>query len=208
MSVSGLRGSLFAIALGAVAGCTSGPASTVEGDTPKASREVVDRLNPYCGKAFPGKVLEDRPASPDAIWTAPAVLHLRCQGSGKLLALHLGEDRSRVWLLGPDRSGFRLTHMHHSPEGAPDEVSGYGGIATEPAVSPTRVEFPVDSATRQIFKDNGLDESLANVWALEFPDADTFVYELRRPGRVFRIAFDLSRTVDTPPLPWAEAALR
>lgn len=167
------------------------------------------RLTPYCGRAFPGQVREERPASPEAIWQEPMVLHLRCEGDGKLFALHLGDDRSRVWLLGQTRSGLRLSHMHHHPDGEPDAVTGYGGLAIDPAGSPDRVEFPADAASRELFARHGMDEAQAHVWALELADeGKTLIYELKRPGRIFRLAFDLSQPQTPPPLPWAEAAIR
>jgi hypothetical protein len=36
---------------------------------------------------------------------------------------------------------------------------------------------------------------MENVWAMEVHPARMFAYELRRPGRFFRVEFDLSRPV-------------
>jgi len=43
---------------------------------------------------------------------------------------------------------------------------------------------------------------VTNVWAMEFSQQKTFAYELRRPGRFFRVDFDLTRPVAAPPPPW------
>jgi hypothetical protein len=43
---------------------------------------------------------------------------------------------------------------------------------------------------------------VANVWAVEVEPNRMFAYELRRPGRFFRVEFDLARPVALPPPPW------
>lgn len=183
--------------------CSSPPSASPAGEAVDSARFVAG-LSPHCERAFVGRVAVDQPPTPEAIWREPMVLHLRCEGSGRLLALSLGEDRSRVWLLGPTAAGLRLSHMHHHQDGEPADVSGYGGLATQPAASAHRVEFSADQATQQLFRAHGMDEAAANVWALELVGENTLVYELKRPGRLFRLEFDLSRPVPPPPLPWAE----
>ena len=42
----------------------------------------------------------------------------------------------------------------------------------------------------------------ANIWAIEVAEGRTFAYELRRPGRFFRVDFDLSRPLAPPLPPW------
>jgi hypothetical protein len=52
-----------------------------------------------------------------------------------------------------------------------------------------------------MFKANGLERSVTNVWALE-ADGKIFAYELRRANRHFRVEFDLTKEVPEPPAPW------
>ena len=53
-----------------------------------------------------------------------------------------------------------------------------------------------------MFRREGLVASVENTWAMEIQPA-MFAYELTRPnGRRFRVEFDLSRPVATPPTPW------
>ena len=55
-----------------------------------------------------------------------------------------------------------------------------------------------------LFRANGLDKSVTNVWAIEATDR-IFAYELRRAPpdtRFFRVEFDLARPVPAPPPPW------
>jgi hypothetical protein len=41
-----------------------------------------------------------------------------------------------------------------------------------------------------------------NVWAIEVHRKRIFAYELRRPGRFFRVEFDLASPIASPPPPW------
>jgi hypothetical protein len=43
--------------------------------------------------------------------------------------------------------------------------------------------------------------SVPNVWAIEVHPR-TLAYELRRPGRFFRVNFDLAKPAAPPPPPW------
>jgi hypothetical protein len=61
---------------------------------------------------------------------------------------------------------------------------------------------PADAFTSQMFVRRNLPQSIPNVWALEVHPARLFAYELRRPGRFFRVEFDLARPIAAPPPPW------
>jgi len=53
-----------------------------------------------------------------------------------------------------------------------------------------------------LFEKEGTKASVTNTWAMEIVPGKKFVYELARPGRLFRVEFDLTQPVATPPLPW------
>jgi hypothetical protein len=202
-----IRAALIAGVAG-LAGCATPATSSPSTGEGVPARHFLAKLTPYCGRAFPGRVVEDQPASDDPVWNQPAVLFLRCERDGNILSLSLGEDRSRVWLLGSTPAGLRLSHMHSHPDGNPEDLNAYGGLARDPAPTATRVEFPADEPTRKLFAEHGLRASRDNVWALELADENTLVYELKRRGRTFRMAFDLSRPQTPPPPPWAEMPVR
>jgi hypothetical protein len=98
--------------------------------------------------------------------------------------------------------GLQLKHDHRHQDGSPDRVSQYGGTTFEPGSS-KRQEFPADAESRELFTRLDMAVSVPNVWALELDPGRTFVYELKRPGRLFRVEFDLEKTVPTPPPPWS-----
>ncbi|PCJ32781.1 MAG: hypothetical protein COA93_08965, partial [Alphaproteobacteria bacterium] len=41
-----------------------------------------------------------------------------------------------------------------------------------------------------------------NIWSISIIEGQSISYELRRPGREFRIDFDLNSPVENPPAAW------
>jgi hypothetical protein len=97
--------------------------------------------------------------------------------------------------------GLRLKHDHRHADGSADAVTMYGGDTLD-AGSASRQQFPVDAQSRAMFTREGRSVSNTNVWALEIAPQRSFVYELAREGRLFRVEFDLARPVAAPPPPW------
>lgn len=164
----------------------------------------MQRLQAYCGQAFEGEITANVPADPnDAFANKRLVMHVReCSPAEIRIPFHVGEDRSRTWILTRTNEGLRLKHDHRHEDGLPDAVTMYGGDTARPGTG-ARQEFPVDAYSVTMFREQGLDASVVNVWAMELTPEQTFVYELRRPtGRLFRVAFDLTRPVSPPPAPW------
>ena len=117
------------------------------------------------------------------------------------IPFHVGDDRSRTWVLKRTPAGLRLKHDHRHQDGSPDAMTMYGGD-TRVGGNAARQAFPVDAESIAMFKRGGLNASLENTWAMEI-HPETFVYELSRPnGRLFKVEFDLTRPVEPPPVPW------
>ena len=81
----------------------------------------------------------------------------------------------------------------------------YGGLTLQPGTA-MRQEFPADAETKELFTRLKLPVSIPNVWAMEIESGKRFVYELARPGRLFRVEFDLTREVAPTPAPWGHEA--
>lgn len=146
-----------------------------------------------------------------------------------------GWDRSRTWVVGRTDTfskattvgtappfvtekhthtrGLHLSHDHRHADGEEDAVTRYGGNAVKGSPqfesSATAQDFPVDTRSKALFKEQGLDASLTNVWRLEVTAAGSedphFVYQLTRrndPTRLFRVRFDASTPVEPPPPAW------
>jgi hypothetical protein len=178
-----------------ISACAGGPAFS----TP-AQDAFFARLSGMCGKAFAGRLVTTDPADKDMAGQA-MVMHVRsCEPDEIRIPFHVGENRSRTWVVTRTANGFRLKHDHRHEDGAPDKVTMYGGD-TATAGGPSRQEFPVDAESIAMFKANGLERSITNVWALE-ADGKIFAYELRRANRHFRVEFDVTNEVPEPPAPW------
>lgn len=162
-------------------------------------------LRTLCGNAYAGRVLVDTPPSPgnNAFAGKPLVMHVRdCSADTIRIPFHVGEDRSRTWVITRTAGGLRLKHDHRHADGSADKVTQYGGDTVE-AGTAGRQAFPVDAASVAMFQREGLAASVSNTWALEVAPGRSFVYELSRPGgRLFRVEFDLATPVPTPPAAW------
>ncbi|WP_222565609.1 hypothetical protein [Novilysobacter antarcticus] len=164
-------------------------------------------LTALCGQAFEGRVLTDRPeaaAGPDPFRDQPLTMHVRdCSEQEIRIPFHVGDDRSRTWVLTRTADGLRLKHDHRLQDGSDDPVTMYGGD-TANAGSANRQEFPVDAFSQAMFTREGMDVSNSNVWAIEIEPEQSFVYELARTDqdRLFRVGFDLTKPVAAPPAPW------
>ena len=158
----------------------------------------------HCGKAFAGRVVSTDPADKDMAGK-PLVMHVRqCSADEIRIPFHVGDDRSRTWVLTRTATGLRLKHDHRHADGSSDVLTMYGGETAAPGTA-FRQEFPVDAESIALFTRENRAASNSNIWAMEV-HAKRFAYELRRPpipgGRFFRVEFDLARPVPAPPPPW------
>lgn len=171
---------------------------------PQPADAFMASLRSLCGRAFEGRVVTGDPADADFAGKR-LVMHVReCPAGEVRIPFHVGDDRSRTWIVTRTATGLRLKHDHRHADGSPDELTMYGGDTATPG-TPARQEFPVDAESIALFTRTNRTVSNSNVWAMEV-NGGTFAYELRRPpipgGRFFRVEFDLARPVAPPPAPW------
>lgn len=184
----------------ALSGCGTLPRSQVS-DPQDA---FFERIAALCGNAYAGRIAADEPAptGADPFHGKPLVMHVcECDEHTIRIPFHVGEDRSRTWVLTRTPGGLRLKHDHRHEDGSPDAMTMYGGDTAETG-SAQRQQFPVDAESQAMFTRDGRSVSNTNVWAMEIEPDRAFVYELARPGRLFRVEFDLTRPVSPPPPPW------
>ena len=179
-----MKNFLVVLAMGMV-GCASVPEPASPTDA------FFKRLSTLCGKSFSGKLLVGN-ESDASFASADLQAHAReCTASDVRISFDVGEDRSRTWIITRTNDGLRLKHRHMLKDGSEDPVSQYGGdTASEGTAS--RQEFPVDEYSKAMFTKEGRAVSNNNVWAFEMEPGQTLVYELKRPGRLFRVSFDLA----------------
>jgi hypothetical protein len=177
-------------------------------DTPDMQRTTLPTTGPQaefwaalqqlCGNAYEGTVA-DAPADDTTFTDRYLVMHVRyCSPNVVRIPFHVGDDRSRTWVLTLLEDGIRLKHDHRHEDGTDDEITLYGGDTEDPGTA-ERQQFPADEFTAAL-----VPAAATNVWTIEVVPGQQFVYALERMGtdRRFRIEFDLTRQVVEPPPPW------
>lgn len=158
------------------------------------------QLASHCGKAFAGKVVSKDNADA-AFRDKSLVMHVReCSDSELKIPFHVGDDHSRTWVITKTAQGLRLKHDHRHQDGTEDKVTMYGGDTASVGTS-QKQSFPIDQASIDNFMQNGLTQSVTNVWHMEVTSS-TFSYLLTRENRHFQVDFDLSLPQPIPPAPW------
>jgi Tol biopolymer transport system component len=155
-------------------------------------------LHDLCGKSFIGTITESVPA--DTLFgDATLQMHVRtCSPNEIRIPFHVGDDRSRTWVMSRTPNGLRLKHDHRHRDGTPDRVTQYGGDTREPGTAIFQ-DFFADAHTASL-----IPAASSNVWTIELVSSERFVYALRREGteRRFRVTFNLRQPVAPPPPPW------
>lgn len=184
---------LCAISLILVSACAPNQAEPPQG--------FFNNLSAHCGKSFAGKVISSDPQ--DADWAKETlIIHVRdCSDSEIKIPLHVGENRSRTWIVSLKDNRLTLKHDHRHEDGKPDAVTMYGGTTAEPGTD-SQQAFPVDQFSKDMFMREGLDVSVTNTWTITLDGDKSFTYALARENRDFRAQFDLTKPVDTPPPVW------
>lgn len=160
------------------------------------------RLTALCGRSFEGRIVSPPVALDSSFAGKRLVMHVRdCSAEEIKIPFHVGDNRSRTWVITRTGSGLRLKHDHRHEDGSEDVLTQYGGDTLTPGTA-RRQEFPVDQFSKDLFNRNDAAVSTTNVWAMEVVPGQLFAYELRRPNRFFRVDFDLTRPVPAPPPPW------
>ncbi len=155
-------------------------------------------LKALCGQSFRGRIIA-APAGDTTFTGKRLVMHVSyCSDHEIRIPFHVGDNHSRTWILTRTSDRITLKHDHRKPDGSDDQLTQYGGTATNPGLS-TRQTFPADNQSWEM-----IPEAASNVWMMEIIPGKTFTYKLRRLGteRYFRVEFDLTREVETPPVPW------
>ena len=156
-------------------------------------------LRALCGQAFEGHVVEGSAATEATFKDKVLVMHVRACGDDEIrIPFHVGENRSRTWVLTRTAGGIRLKHDHRHEDGSEDNITQYGGDTSDGGTA-EKQEFPADEFTTEL-----IPAAKTNIWTMIVEPGKIFGYGLRREAenRRFRVEFDLTRPVSAPPAPW------
>ena len=153
-------------------------------------------LNSHCGKSFEGKITSE--GKNDGFDGKRLVMHVKkCSDKELKIPFFVGDDKSRTWVLTKQEDGILLKHDHRNEDGSHEELTMYGGKATNLGTANMQF-FPADQETC-----NMLPRATFNVWWMTV-DETSFSYNLRviNSDRIFTVVFDLTKEVETPGDPW------
>lgn len=203
-SLAWLLAGIIAAGCGAPATAPAPESAAALPASPPAA-QFLAALSTLCGQAFAGRITANEPrAANDPFEGRELIMHVRTCGPGRILVpFHVGDDRSRTFVITLVGDRLRLKHDHRHKDGTEDVLTMYGGD-TVAAGTATRQEFPVDDFSKKLFTRENREASNTNTWAMEMHPGRTFAYELSRPGRMFRVEFDLTRRVPAPPPAWGQ----
>lgn len=210
----------LAAVIGLSLSCADGSLPANEASTPSAETSAVEpsavepivtevssldlwwnHLSALCGNAYSGALTSQDAVDADFA-TQSMTMHLRrCEAQRLEIPFHVGENRSRTWVLTRTDQGIQLQHDHRHEDGIEDAVTLYGGYSNADGNEVSQ-HFPVDDFSKQLFEANELPASVTNTWSMEIVPGERFSYILRRPERHFQVDFDLTQTVEAPPAPW------
>jgi hypothetical protein len=167
-----------------------------------AQDEWWSRLEALCGQAFAGEMVNYNEEMDQGWLNRDVIMHVReCSTDEIRIPLHVGENRSRTWVLTRTAEGIRLKHDHRYPDGTEEASSQYGGHTLAMGTA-YRQEFPAGDYSKELFLSQGHQDGVHNVWAMEIYPGERFAYHLTRFNRDFRAEFDLTSPVPPPPPPW------
>jgi hypothetical protein len=169
-----------------------GEVSAARAGLPPEQQEFWANLEEHCGNAYPGyaAIIREGDTRREGLYGGyEMVAHFRqCFEDELRVPGHIGEDRSRTWILTPVNGGLDLRHDHREPDGSSSENTMYGASTSDPG-TPLRQEF-----TR---------EGQSGYWVLEMVPGERFSYG-NHDGDEWLVRFDVDirEPIDLPPPPW------
>ncbi len=153
-------------------------------------------LQKHCGKAYEGQLIE--PENDEGFAGKKLIMHVRsCSAKEIKVPFFVGDDLSRTWVFTKKKGVITLKHDHRHEDGSEDEVTQYGGTATNTGSGNLQM-FPADQHTATL-----LPRAATNVWSVSI-DENSYGYNLSRiyNNTVFKVTFDLTQPISTPEAPW------
>ena len=158
-------------AAGLLAGCGATPAPVDLRD------QFMTTLQGMCGQRFEGGLAYA--IDPKSEFAGKKIsTRVDCNPAGVRMPVQVGEDRSRTWIFTRHAAGLELRHDHRHPDGTPDAVTMYGGMA-QPGGTARSQAFLADAYTAKLVP--GAD---TNLWTVSLSeDGQVLTYRLERHAK-------------------------
>lgn len=185
-----------------IAGCGAEEDSSSDDELSEATtidlhedqKAFLNTLRTLCGAEYTGEVTFTNDPDSEFVGKELKMIVDTCETNLVRIPFHVGENTSRTWMLTyTEEDGLLLKHDHRHPDGTPEDLTMYGGYATDGG-SPYRQHFPADDETAAM-----LPEASTNVWTMEIDREEMkFIYNLtRNDAPRFRAEFDMSASWDS-----------
>lgn len=159
-----------ALAACLLAGCAATPA-------PLDTRDgFMATLQGMCGRRFEGALAYALDPKNDFAGKKIST-QVVCTSTSTVIRMPVlvGEDSSRTWIFTRTAAGLELRHDHRHPDGTPDAVTMYGGMAREGGTARSQ-SFLADAHTARI-----VPGAETNVWTVSLSeDGQVLRYRLER----------------------------
>lgn len=160
-----------------------------------------DSLQTLCGQAFSGQRIVERPGRDLLAGDEALVVHFRkCSETQVYAPFHIERpaqgdwDRSRTWIYTLHDDHLTLSHDHREPDGSDSEETGYGGFTTSPGTAQQQMF---------IFTERTGEQGEILGWRIELVPGERYSYGTMADGEwTWRVDFDLTTNIPTPPAPW------
>jgi hypothetical protein len=168
------------LAVGLLAGCALAPPPLDTRD------QFMATLQGMCGQRFEGA--QSYAIDPNNAFANKKIsAKVDCGTDSVRMPVQVGEDRSRTWIFTRDAAGLALRHDHRHPDGTPDAVTMYGGMAKAGGSARSQA-FLADAHTATI-----VPGAETNVWTVSLSqDGSVLTYRLDRHDKP-RAQFVLQR---------------
>jgi hypothetical protein len=154
-----------------LAGCAATPAPADPRDG------FLATLQGMCGQRFEGGL--SYAIDPNSEFANKTIsTQVVCTPDAVRMPVQVGENRSRTWIFTRTATGLELRHDHRHPDGTPDAVTMYGGMAKAGGTARSQA-FLADAYTARI-----VPGAETNVWTVSLSeDGKVLTYRLDRHGK-------------------------
>ena len=149
----------------------------------------LKKYQDFCGYSYSGQTTIVDIASGELFAEAELIMTVsECDDNIVRIPFHVGEDKSRTWILQMKEQGLHLSHDHRYEDGTEHADNFYGGFADRRGTESVHF-FPADDKTIADRPGRSI-----NTWSKEIDlSAQKYYYRLYLQDELrFEVVFDLS----------------